>query len=197
MVLEERAEDKDLVFYDDVSSPPPKFFMKDYKVFNSLKDAKEYFIGFDNSFILGTGGTASRRILAEKLIEIGGCLKSMISHTAQIGKHDVDLGTGINIMSYVFVSNAVKIGYGSLINAFAAIHHDVCIGKFSEISPRATILGGARVGDFCSIGAGAIVLPDIVIGNGCIVGAGSVVTKDIPPHHLVYGVPAKVIKNLK
>lgn len=40
----------------------------------------------------------------------------------------------------------------------------------------------------------AIILCGVTIGEGSVIAAGSVVTKDVPPHTLVAGVPAKVIK---
>ena len=46
------------------------------------------------------------------------------------------------------------------------------------------------------IGANAVVLPGVTIGNHSVVAAGAVVTKDVPPHSLVAGVPAKVIKQI-
>ena len=44
------------------------------------------------------------------------------------------------------------------------------------------------------IGMSAIILKGVTVGEGAIVAAGSVVTKDVPPHTIVAGVPAKVIK---
>ncbi|MBB3938026.1 acyltransferase [Aureimonas phyllosphaerae] len=52
-----------------------------------------------------------------------------------------------------------------------------------------------RIGDDCFIGARSIILPGITIGSGSIVGSGSVVTKDVPPHSIVAGNPAKVIRS--
>ena len=46
------------------------------------------------------------------------------------------------------------------------------------------------------IGANAVVLPGVTIGHHSVVAAGAVVTKDVPPHSLVAGVPAKIIKKL-
>ena len=46
------------------------------------------------------------------------------------------------------------------------------------------------------VGANAVILPGVTIGNHCVVAAGAVVTKDVPPHSLVAGVPAKVIKQI-
>lgn len=44
------------------------------------------------------------------------------------------------------------------------------------------------------IGLRATILKGVTIGEGAIVAANSVVTKDVPPHSLVAGIPAKVIK---
>ena len=46
------------------------------------------------------------------------------------------------------------------------------------------------------IGANASIMPGVRIGTHSIVAAGAVVTKDVPPHSLVAGVPAKVIKQI-
>ena len=46
------------------------------------------------------------------------------------------------------------------------------------------------------VGANAVILPGVTIGEHCVVAAGAVVTKDVPPHSLVAGVPAKVIKQI-
>jgi len=37
----------------------------------------------------------------------------------------------------------------------------------------------------------------VKIGDGAIVAAGAVVTHDVPPHSIVAGNPAKVVKSLK
>lgn len=44
------------------------------------------------------------------------------------------------------------------------------------------------------IGMNVTVLKGVTIGEGAVVAAGSVVNKDVPPHCLVAGVPAKVVK---
>ena len=51
-----------------------------------------------------------------------------------------------------------------------------------------------HIEDDCVIGVRSIVLPGITIGTHSVIGGGSVVTKNVPPHSIVAGNPAKVIK---
>jgi acetyltransferase-like isoleucine patch superfamily enzyme len=48
-----------------------------------------------------------------------------------------------------------------------------------------------------SVGSNATILCGVTVGEGAIVGAGSVVTKDVPPHTIVAGNPAKIIRRIK
>lgn len=50
------------------------------------------------------------------------------------------------------------------------------------------------VGDGAWLGTGTIVNPGVTIGAGAVVGVGSVVTKDVPPHTVVAGSPARVLR---
>ena len=177
--------------FDDVSTCLHSYF-EEYEWIKTLRDIETT---GPAEFVLGLGGTHRRFEVATKLKRVGLKLSSVISSTAVVGSKDVELGVGINIMDFVFISDCVKIGEGSLINAYASIHHDSNIGIYCDISPRATLLGGSRVGDFSSIGAGAIVLPDISVGKNVIIGAGAVVTKNLPDNSKAYGVPAKIITN--
>ena len=54
-----------------------------------------------------------------------------------------------------------------------------------------------RINNHVWIGCNAIILKGVTIGENSIIAAGSIVTKDVPPHSLVAGNPAKVIRKIR
>ena len=95
----------------------------------------------------------------------------------------------------------ISIGRGSNVQDNCCLHVDYelgChVGEYVTVGHSVT-LHACTVEDKCLIGMGAIVLDGAVVGHGSIVGAHALVTKNtiIPPHSLVLGSPAKVVKQL-
>ncbi len=194
-IFSQLNECNNLYFFDNVSKDIPELFLSNFKVLRTFEDVERIFLK-DNKFVLGLGGPQTRYKLSMKFQELGGFLESIISPFAQIGDYDVNLGFGLNVMSYALIYNNVSIGEGSLINSSCSIHHDVTIGKYCEVSPGSRLLGNCIVGDFCQIGANAIIMPGVRIGSNVIIGAGAVVTKDVSDNTLTIGIPARVIKTI-
>ena len=191
-VLEHIGEEQ-VCFYDDVSPDAPTHLFDHYPVLRSADEARDH-LRYDSRVVLGIGGGQLRERLAQRALEWGGILHSVVSPTARLGRHRVVMGAGLNVMDGVLITNEVSVGEGTLLNARATLHHNVVVGRYCEISPGAQLLGHVRVGDFSQVGAGAVVLPRVTIGQGATVGAGAVVVRDVLDYEVVAGVPARVIR---
>ena len=185
-----------LVFFDDVNDDIKGSLYKKFPILKTSEEALNYFNTIDNRFTIGIGNPVLRKNLCDKFSLLGGVFTSTISPLVNIGLYDVQIGKGTNILSGAILSNGSKLGIGCIIYYNVIITHDCIVGDFVEISPSATLLGRCTVGSFSQIGANATILPDTVIGKNVIIGAGSVITKDIPDNCVVYGIPAKMIKEL-
>lgn len=113
----------------------------------------------------------------------------------------------------------IVIGHQSLIGEFCVIRGSggVTIGDRVYLSPmvhiyssnhrfddpdtpfidQAVTTEGVMIEDECWIGAMVVILDGVTIGRRSVVAAGAVVTEDVPPHSLVAGVPARVIRDLR
>jgi acetyltransferase-like isoleucine patch superfamily enzyme len=138
-----------------------------------------------------------------KFINLYGCAigdESKVGAFVEIQKN-ASIGKRCKISSHTFICEGVIIED----NVF--IGHGVTFTNDSY--PRATTEDGnlqteadwkvepTVVKCGASIGSGATILPNLCIGENAIVGAGSVVTRDVPPHAIVAGNPARVLRHLK
>ena len=114
--------------------------------------------------------------------------------------------------------SGIKIGRDSLVGEYSVIRGQggVVIGDRVYTSPFTQIIAvnhvfddpnrpfveqgitaeGIVIEDDVWLGAGAVITDGVRVGKGAVVAAGAVVTKDVPPHTVVGGVPAKVIKTI-
>ncbi len=115
-------------------------------------------------------------------------------------------------------SAGISIGRDSLIGEYTVIRGQggVTIGDRVYTSPHCQLIAvnhvfedptrpfvsqgitarGITIEDDVWIGSGAIVLDGVTIGRGAVVAAGAVVASDVPPHTVVGGIPAKVLKEI-
>lgn len=106
----------------------------------------------------------------------------------------------------------IRIGNGTYLNRGVEIvaARSVTIGKDCKIARDVIIMDTDQhalpgrtldskpvdIGDRVWIGARAIILKGVTIGHDSVVGAGAVVTKDVPPHSVVVGPAAHVVRQL-
>ena len=124
------------------------------------------------------------------VVESFACINNAVGDVI-IGNH-TRIGLHNTIIGPVEIGNNVNLAQGITVTA---LNHN-----FSDSNKRIDEQGVSTkpvtIEDDVWIGANAVVLPGVKIGNHCVVAAGAVVTKDVPPHSLVAGVPAKVIKQI-
>ena len=87
------------------------------------------------------------------------------------------------------IGKEVSIACGAHIYTHSTAWLHVSEGKKQKVTRKVTI------GDYAVIGANAVVVM-ANIGHHSIVQACSVVLKDVPPHVIVAGNPAKVVKKI-
>jgi len=114
--------------------------------------------------------------------------------------------------------SGIRIGKDSLIGEYSVIRGQggVTIGDRVYTSPMTQLIAvnhvfddpnrpfieqgitaqGIVVEDDVWLGSNAVVTDGVRIGQGAVVAAGAVVTKDVPPHTVVGGVPARVIREI-
>lgn len=115
-----------------------------------------------------------------------------------------------NAVGDVIIGNYTRIGLHNTIIGPVTIGHHVNLAqgitvtalnhKFENPDIRIDEQGVSTkpvvIGNDIWVGANAVILPGITIGDHSVIAAGAIVTKDVPPHSLVAGVPAKVIKQI-
>jgi acetyltransferase-like isoleucine patch superfamily enzyme len=112
----------------------------------------------------------------------------------------------------------IHIGHDSLIGEYTVIRGQggVTLGNRVYTSPHTQIIAvnhvfddpgrpfieqgitaeGIVIEDDVWLGSAAVVTDGVHIGRGAVVAAGAVVTHDVPPHSVVGGVPARVLRQV-
>ena len=126
----------------------------------------------------------------KSVIESYSCINNAVGDVI-IGDH-TRIGLHNTIIGPVTIGSHVNLAQGITVTA---LNHNFEAPE-RRIDEQGVSTQQVTIGDDIWIGANAVVLPGVTVGNHCVIAAGAVVTKDVPPHSLVAGVPAKIIKQI-
>ena len=112
--------------------------------------------------------------------------------TLHLGSGYINTGLSMSVFDSVTIGNKVYISENVTIRD--SDDHTLASLDASATCQTKGITAPIHIRDNVWIGMNATILKGVTIGEGAVVAAGAVVTKDVPPHSLVAGVPAKVIR---
>lgn len=103
-----------------------------------------------------------------------------------MGQGAANVGLTIMCAKEVTIGNGVRIGRNVSIRDWNG-PHVIINSHYRNHAP-------VHIGDHVWLCSGCTIMPGVTVGEGSVVAANATVTKDVPPHSLVGGSPAKVIK---
>ena len=121
------------------------------------------------------------------------------------------IGAACNINAHCFIENDVVVGDQVTVKCGNYLWDGLRVGDRAFIGSNVTFTNDMYprskqypeqgfpqtvIEEGASIGGGATILPGLIIGAGALVGAGAVVTRSVPPHAVVAGNPARIIRYL-
>ncbi|MEO9891992.1 acetyltransferase [Aurantibacter sp.] len=148
-----------------------------------------------SGIIVAIGNNWSRKGMIEKIMNIEPKLEMITSihPSATIGL-GVKIGKGSVIMPGAFVNANSIIGDFCILNTNSSLGHDGQMSDFSSISSGVCTGGNLFLGKYSAISLGVNVIENITIGAHSLIGAGSLVIKDVLSSSVVYGSPARFVR---
>lgn len=105
---------------------------------------------------------------------------------------NVDIGPNTTVRRGTLGTTLIK--EGSKIGALINIGHNCIIGRNTILTCNIVTSGSSIIGDYTYLGVNSAIKNGITVGKNAFVGMGAIVTKSVPDNMLVYGNPAKIIR---
>lgn len=147
-----------------------------------------------NKFFISFGNMKYRKSVYEHFIDSGWEAVNVI-HPQAVVSPDAVIGKGVLIECGCLITPNPIIGDNVVVNTGSQVNHDNIIGDHTYIASGVILSGGVKIGENTLIDDGVVITLGKSVGGNCIVGAGAIVTKSFGDNQIIYGVPAKVIRN--
>ncbi|MEO9570941.1 MAG: NeuD/PglB/VioB family sugar acetyltransferase [Polaribacter sp.] len=170
-----------------------------YKIIGRQEDINQLIDIYNfKGCVITIGDNWSRKCIFEQISNLSPNLSwpNAIHPSVIIGKN-VKLGIGIIAMAGVIVNVEAKLGDFTNYFTRCNIEHHCIIGDFSSVSAGVVLGGRVTIGKYSAISLNATVFDRVTIGENSVIGSASLVTKDISNNVLVYGNPARIIRERK
>lgn len=136
------------------------------------------------------GGPLTRYGARPYNLRYGACIEIINSGRLVLGEGAANVGLNIMCAKEITIGDGVRIGRNVSIRDWNG-PHVIVDDAYVNHAP-------VHIGDNVWLCSDCRIMPGVTIGEGAVVAAGAVVTRDVPPHAMVAGIPAKVIKeNIK
>src|SRR3954452_4588855 len=155
-----------------------------------------------NDTVISTGAIvfAGSQIGAACIVGDQACIRERVQLA-----DDVVVGRGSLVENDTTIGSGTRIQADAYITAYSTLEEDVFVAPcvvttndnfMGRTEKRKELMRGPAIRRGARVGGGAILCPGVEIGEEAFVGAGAVVTKDVPPKTIVYGNPARPVRDV-
>ncbi len=146
---------------------------------------------------IGEGVTVKSSFLSNLI----GLYQRSVIMTRRAGA-EIEIGNGVGMSGVtIYAREKITIGDNTLIGGNVKIldndFHPLDAEKRRANDEESIGTRPVVIGKDCFIGCNALILKGTELGDGCVVGAGAVVCGKFPPHTVIAGNPARVIRTLE
>lgn len=117
-----------------------------------------------------------------------------VIHPTAILASDAKVLPGAYVGARAIIQPGAEVRSHAILNTGAILEHDCVLGSYSHLAPGVVTGGHVVIGRLVTVGLGAVIRDRVEIGDRAFVGMGSVVTKNVEAGTVVYGNPAREVR---